>query len=61
MLSGKKPIDWERSWEYASWIIEAREKDSPFRIHGNVMNSTDGSGRADLPTCRPTAAWKWPA
>ena len=46
MLSGKKPIDWERSWEYASWIIEAREKDSPFRIHGNVMNSTDGSRRA---------------
>lgn len=42
MLSGKAPIDWERSWEYASWIIEAREKDSPFRIHGNVPNSTDG-------------------
>jgi alpha-galactosidase len=44
MLSGKKPIDWQRSWEYASWIIEAREKDSPFRIHGNVMNSTDNLG-----------------
>jgi alpha-galactosidase len=43
MVSGKKPIDWERSWEYASWIIEAREKDAPFRIHGNVMNSTDGT------------------
>jgi len=42
MLSGKVPIDWDRSWEYASWIIKAREKDSPFRIHGNVMNSTDG-------------------
>jgi alpha-galactosidase len=42
MLSGKEPMDWQRSWEYASWIIEAREKDSPFRIHGNVMNSTDG-------------------
>jgi alpha-galactosidase len=42
MLSGAKPIEWERSWEYASWIIEAREKDSPFRIHGNVINSTDG-------------------
>jgi alpha-galactosidase len=42
MVSGKKPIDWERSWEYASWIIEAREKDAPFRIHGNVINSTDG-------------------
>ena len=42
MVSGKVPMDWKRSWEYASWIIEAREKDSPFRIHGNVMNSTDG-------------------
>jgi len=42
LLSGAKPLDWERSWEYASWIIEAREKDSPVRIHGNVMNSTDG-------------------
>jgi alpha-galactosidase len=42
MLKGKAPIDWKRSWEYASWIIEAREKDSPFRIHGNVPNSTDG-------------------
>ncbi len=28
----------ERSWEYASWIIEAREKDHPIRLHGNVMN-----------------------
>lgn len=45
MLAGEKPIDWERSWEYASWIIEAREKDSPFRIHGNVMNATASGGR----------------
>jgi alpha-galactosidase len=44
MLAGKEPISWERSWEYASWIIEAREKDSPFRIHGNVMNNVGGSG-----------------
>ncbi|MCE0498060.1 MAG: alpha-glucosidase/alpha-galactosidase [Methylacidiphilales bacterium] len=44
MLHGRKPIDWPRSWEYASWIIEAREKDSPFRIHGNVMNSEGNSG-----------------
>jgi len=44
MLRGKKPIEWERSWEYASWIIEAREKDSPFRIHGNVINSVPGGG-----------------
>lgn len=39
MLSGKRPLGWKRSWEYASWIIEAREKDAPFRIHGNVMNA----------------------
>jgi len=44
LLAGEKPMDWKRSWEYASWIIEAREKDSPFRIHGNVMNSVDNLG-----------------
>jgi alpha-galactosidase len=44
LLNGKQPIDWKRSWEYASWIIEAREKDSPFRIHGNVMNSVGNLG-----------------
>jgi alpha-galactosidase len=37
-VRGEAPIKLERSWEYASWIIEAREKDSPVRIHGNVMN-----------------------
>ncbi len=45
MISGKEEMNWERSWEYASWIIEAREKNSPFRIHGNVMNQPQqGSG-----------------
>jgi alpha-galactosidase len=44
MLRGESPMDWPRSWEYASWIIEAREKDSPFRIHGNVLNCRDGAG-----------------
>lgn len=43
MVSGEEPVKFERSWEYASWIIEAREKDVPWRIHGNVMN-TDGHG-----------------
>jgi alpha-galactosidase len=38
LLSGEKEMKLDRSWEYASWIIEAREKDSPVRIHGNVMN-----------------------
>ena len=44
MVNGEKEINWERSWEYASWIIEAREKDVPFRIHGNVMNKAKGGG-----------------
>jgi alpha-galactosidase len=45
MLHGDDPIAKERSWEYGSWIIEAREKDTPVRIHGNVLNSAgDGSG-----------------
>jgi len=44
MVKGTEPIKWERSWEYASWIIEAREKDTPFRIHGNVMNNIGGGG-----------------
>ena len=38
MVTGEKDMTWERSWEYASWIIEAREKDTPVRIHGNVPN-----------------------
>jgi alpha-galactosidase len=45
MVRGKEPMALERSWEYASWIIEAREKNSPFRIHGNMMNSVAGGGR----------------
>ncbi|MEO6874298.1 MAG: alpha-glucosidase/alpha-galactosidase [Opitutaceae bacterium] len=45
MLAGKEAMEWERSWEYASWIIEAREKDSPYRIHGNVMNNVAGAGQ----------------
>jgi alpha-galactosidase len=44
MLRGEVSIDWPRSWEYASWIIEAREKDVPFRIHGNVLNHQNGAG-----------------
>ena len=44
MLRGEEPIEWERSWEYASWIIEAREKDTPFRVHANVMNNHRKAG-----------------
>lgn len=42
MLRGTTPMNWKRSWEYASWIIEAHQKAQPFRIYGNVMNN-DGS------------------
>ncbi len=51
MLRGEKPICWPRSWEYASWIIEAREKGRALRVHGNVMNSQGGAGPliANLP------------
>jgi alpha-galactosidase len=43
MLRGEKPVGWKRSFEYASWIIEAREKNVPFSIHGNVMNGRRGA------------------
>jgi len=51
MLNGSVPMEWERSWEYASWIIEAHQKDVPFRIHGNVLNGSGGGGPliANLP------------
>lgn len=42
MINGEEPIPTERSWEYGSWIIEAREKNTPYRIHGNVYNQMDG-------------------
>jgi alpha-galactosidase len=45
LLKGDEPLAGERSWEYASWIIEAREKNTPVRIHGNVINSVAGGGR----------------
>ena len=44
MVDGTKPVGAPGSWEYASLIIEAREKDSPVRIHGNVMNRHSGGG-----------------
>ena len=53
MLSGEIGLEHPRSWEYGSWIIEAREKDVPHRIHGNVLNSNgDGSGTLDLQPAR---------
>ncbi|MCY2953738.1 MAG: alpha-glucosidase/alpha-galactosidase [Planctomycetota bacterium] len=49
MVQGIEPLPpWERSWEYCSWIIEAREKDKPFRIHGNVPNTDPVSAAGPL-------------
>jgi alpha-galactosidase len=45
MLKDERSMDWHRSWEYASWIIEAHQKDVPFRIHGNVMNQVNGASQ----------------
>lgn len=45
MVSGEEPVEFARSWEYASWIIEAREKNTPWRFHGNVPNAVGGGGR----------------
>jgi alpha-galactosidase len=44
MLRGRQPMEWERSWEYAHWIVEAREKDAPLRLHGSVMNRAGDGG-----------------
>ncbi|MGC9450009.1 MAG: alpha-glucosidase/alpha-galactosidase [Oceanipulchritudo sp.] len=45
MLRGDEPMDWKRSWEFAAWIIEAREKNAAWRFHGNVMNNDGPGGR----------------
>ena len=45
LVSGEEQIQWDRSWEYGSWIIESREKDVPYRIYGNVMNNIGGAGQ----------------
>lgn len=45
LVNGEEQIPAERSWEYASWIIEAIEKDTPYRIHGNVMNRASISAK----------------
>ena len=56
MISGEKEIAKERSWEYASWIIESIEKNCPYRIHANVLNQVPGQygmGRGQLITNLP--------
>lgn len=39
IAAGVELLKTERSEEYASYIIEARETDEPFVIHGNVLNA----------------------
>jgi alpha-galactosidase len=43
-IRGEQELQIKRSWEYGSYIIEAREKNVPFRFHGNVYNQCDGGG-----------------
>jgi alpha-galactosidase len=49
-VRGEKVIEMDRSWEYASWIVEAIEKDQPYRVHGNVMNTPHGPHARGLGT-----------
>jgi len=50
VISGKRSLDdqrkkgWGRSWEYASWIIEAHQKNAPLKIYGNVLNKKGSAG-----------------
>lgn len=44
LLNEQTPITLDRSFEYASWIIEAREKNCPYVFHGNVYNTQAGGG-----------------
>jgi len=44
ILRGKKELPKERTWEFASWIIEASEKGRSFSFNGSVPNrGKDGS------------------
>jgi alpha-galactosidase len=38
VIRGDDPLSQDRSWEYASWIIEAHQTNRPYAFHGNVMN-----------------------
>ena len=44
MSTASRYRGWARSWEFASWIIEAHQKDAPYRVHGNVMNRQGSAG-----------------
>ena len=44
MARGEAELSTRRTYEYASWIIEAVGKNAPFVFHGNVSNDWRGSG-----------------
>ncbi len=39
LISGEEEIDFDRTWEYASYIIQAMETNSPVKIYGTVANT----------------------
>lgn len=51
MARGDAELSTNRTFEYASWIIEAVGKNAPFVFHGNVPNNWRGTGPliANLP------------
>ncbi|MFW6058870.1 MAG: alpha-glucosidase/alpha-galactosidase [Phycisphaeraceae bacterium] len=53
ILSGEEELARLRTHEYAAWIIEGREKDTPVRVHGNVMNRAGDGGGGQLITNLP--------
>jgi alpha-galactosidase len=73
LLAGEESVPAKRSWEYASWIIEAREKNVPYTINGNVPNrdgliaNLDHDGIVEVATmidrngARPTRYGRLPA
>ena len=38
-ISGEEEIELDRTWEYASFIIQAMETNNPFKIYGTVKNT----------------------
>ena len=44
MARGEAELSTQRTYEYASWIIEAVGKNAPFVFHGNVPNNWSGAG-----------------
>lgn len=44
MARGEAELSTGRTFEYASWVIEAVGKDAPFVFHGNVPNDWRGAG-----------------